>query len=138
MQWNPLVPEISVSDFAKSLRFYTEGVGFSVAFTRTDPDFAYFDLDGAQLMLEADHDESWRTGAFDAPRGRGLNLQLEVGDVRAARDRLAQLGATVFRDLQESWYETADGPEGQLEHLVQDPDGYLVRLVEILDPPASA
>lgn len=60
MQWNPLVPEISVSDLARSLRFSAEGVGFAIAFTRTDPGFA----------------------------------SLGVADVRAARDRLAGLGAT--------------------------------------------
>ena len=135
VQWNPLVPELSVTDFTAAVRFYTEGVGFAVLFTREDPDFAYLDLDGAQLMLEADHDEAWVTGDLAAPRGRGVNFQLEVPDVRAARDRLTALGFTAFRELQESWYETATGPEGQLEYLVQDPDGYLIRLVEILESP---
>lgn len=135
VQWNPLVPELSVTDLAASVRFYTEGVGFVVLFTRNDPRFAYLDLDGAQLMLEADNDEAWVTGDLTKPRGRGVNFQLEVPDVSAARDRLTALGFHAFRELQESWYETATGAEGQLEYLVQDPDGYLIRLVEILESP---
>ncbi len=135
VQWNPLVPELSVADLAAAVRFYTEGVGFAVLFTRDDPPFVYLDLDGAQLMLEADHSEAWVTGDLTAPRGHGVNFQLEVPDVRAARDRLTALGFRAFRELQESWYETATGAEGQLEYLVQDPDGYLIRLVEILESP---
>jgi len=133
MQWNPLVPELNVSDFNRSLQFYVEGVGFSIAFQRTEPAFAYLDLAGAQLMLEADHFEAWVTDDLVGARGRGLNLQIEVPDVRISRRRLMHLGYQPFRELRESWYDVAGGQEGQLEYLVQDPDGFLVRLVEVLD-----
>lgn len=83
MQWNPLVPELSVSDFAKSLRLYTEGIGFAVQYTRDNPSFAYLDLGGAQIMIEQDHPDGWSTGALESPRGRGINLQIEVPDVNA-------------------------------------------------------
>lgn len=132
MQWNPLVPELNVSDFDRSLRFYEEGVGFTVAFDRSGPAFAYLDLAGAQLMIEADHPEAWTTSELTGPRGQGANLQIEVPDVRAARVRLLELGYGPFRELDESWYDTPDGREGQLEYLVQDPDGYLIRLVQVL------
>lgn len=132
MRWNPLVPELNVADFDRSLRFYVEGVGFAVVFNRSDPAFAYLDLAGAQLMIEADHAEAWATGELTGARGRGANLQIEVPDVRAARARLHKLGCGPFREVHESWYDTPDGPEGQLEYLVQDPDGYLIRLVQVL------
>jgi len=132
MQLNPLVPELLVSDFDRSLRFYVEGVGFSVAFTRSGPAFAYLDLAGAQLMIEADHPGAWSTGELIGARGRGSNLQIEVPDVRAVRARLLELACSPFRELHESWYDTPVGSEGQLEYLVQDPDGYLIRLVQIL------
>ncbi|WGD38393.1 VOC family protein [Lysinibacter sp. HNR] len=132
MKWNPLVPELSVRNLTSSLRFYTDGVGFSVKFTRDDPPFAYLDLDGAQLMLEEDHATSWVTAPAELPRGRGINLQIEVPSVHAAQKRLHSLGIPAFREISESWYQTADAVEGQSEYLVQDPDGYLIRLIEVL------
>lgn len=138
MQWNPLVPELSVSDFAKSLRFYTEGVGFAVQYTRDNPSFAYLDLGGAQIMIEQDHPDGWSTGALESPRGRGINLQIEVPDVNAVRARLLVQQVDVFREPHDSWYDTAEGRTGQREFLVLDPDGYLIRLVQLLEASATA
>lgn len=139
MQWNPLVPELSVSDLTASVQFYTELIGFDIAFRRAAPDFVYLDLGGAQLMLEQDHDGGWVTAEASHPRGRGLNLQIEVQDVRQLRERLLNAGMTLFRDVHESWYDVdGGGQEGQLELLVQDPDGYLIRLVQVLDAPEGA
>ena len=135
MRWNPLVPELSVGDIFVSLDFYVKGVGFRILFSREDPLFACLELNGAQLMLEEDHSETWFAGRVRAPRGRGMGLQIEVSDVGAARSRLAALGVRPFRDLRQIWYETgARGAklEGQTEFVVQDPDGYLIRLVEVL------
>ncbi len=64
-----------------------------------------------------------------------MKLQIEVPDVGAVRSRLAALGVRPFRDLRQIWYEMgARGGtlEGQTEFVVQDPDGYLIRLVEVL------
>ena len=133
MRWNPLVPELSVGDIFVSLDFYVKGVGFRILFSREDPLFACLELNGAQLMLEEDRPEF--AGRVRAPRGRGVSLQIEVPDVGAARSRLAALGVRPFRDLRQIWYETGTqgaGLEGQKEFVVQDPDGYLIRLVEVL------
>ena len=37
--WNPLVPELTVTDVETSLSFYA-AVGFTVRFRRTEPEFA--------------------------------------------------------------------------------------------------
>ncbi len=124
-----MVPELSVEDFDKSLSFYVDLVGFSVMFQRTDPRFAYLDLNGAQLMIEKDHPTVWVVGALEAPRGRGINLQIDVPDVREVLAKVLRADLTPFRPIVESWYDTDEGPVGQLEFLVQDPDGYLIRLV---------
>lgn len=129
MDWSPMVPELLVSNFSRSLDFYTKQVGFSVMFQRKEPSFAYLDLNGAQLMIEEDHDGSWQVGAMNSPRGRGINLQIDVPDLKVVESRLKSSATPMFRALHESWYETSEGPVGQLELLVQDPDGYLIRLV---------
>ena len=54
--WNPLVPELTVSDLETSLVFYA-AAGFSVRFRREDPPFAYIELGKAQFMLEQEHSE---------------------------------------------------------------------------------
>ena len=130
--WNPLVPELGVSNLADSLDFY-QSLGFRVRFRRSDPDFAYIELGQAQLMLETLSEDSWQTGSLERPFGRGINLQIEVPNVRDLSDRLKSSGAQLFEDVIESWYATGDGEEGQLEFLIQDPDGYLIRLVEPLE-----
>jgi hypothetical protein len=130
--WNPMVPELTVTDMARSLPFY-QAAGFSVRFRRSAPDFVYLELGQAQLMLEAWHPQGWHTGKLQTPFGRGINLQIEVGDVTALAARLQAAAYPCFRPLQESWYAVADDEEeGQLEGLWQDPDGYLLRFVEIL------
>lgn len=101
-----------------------------MAYSRDDPPFAYLDLRGAQLMLEQDHHDSWTTGDSTGPRGRGMNLQIEVPDVRAAVRRLTDQGVSAFRELTTTTYDTAEGPLTQSELLAEDPDGYLIRLVQ--------
>lgn len=41
LYWNPMVPELTVTDFAVSLHFYTVVLGFEVRIQRQNPDFAY-------------------------------------------------------------------------------------------------
>jgi len=129
--WNPMVPELSVTDVAESLVFY-QAIGFSVRFRRADPDFAYIELGHAQLMLEELTDSSWTTAPPKRPFGRGVNFQIEVEEVENLSRRLANGGIEMFEELSESWYSTDDGEEGQREFLIQDPDGYLIRLIQPL------
>ena len=129
--WNPMVPELSVTDVADSLVFY-QAIGFSVRFRRVDPHFAYIELGHAQLMLEELTDSSWITSPSNRPFGRGVNFQIEVEEVENLSRRLANDGFEMFEDLSDSWYSTDDGEEGQREFLIQDPDGYLIRLVQPL------
>ncbi len=89
-----MAPELLVSNFERSRAFYLDVLGFDVLFTRQDPDFAYLSLGSAQLMLEADDESAWRTSPLEYPRGRGMNLQIEVEDVT---------------HLHDTWYAVNDG-----------------------------
>ena len=53
MDFNRLIPELSVSDYEKSLDFYVNLLGFSVAYVREEERFALISLQGAQLILVA-------------------------------------------------------------------------------------
>jgi catechol 2,3-dioxygenase-like lactoylglutathione lyase family enzyme len=129
MIFNKLIPELSVTDIQKSLPFYTEILGFKVEYSRPEEKFYFLSIDGAQLMVE-EINNHWWTGELEYPLGRGLNFQIEVDDVSAIIGRLEEAGIALFRPLKESWYR-GDGVEfGQIEFLVQDPDGYLLRFIQ--------
>ncbi|ELR8704639.1 VOC family protein [Vibrio vulnificus] len=125
--WNPMVPELSVSDFAKSLNFYCEMLGFKVRSQRKSPDFVYLELEQVQIMLEQIHDNAWVTGSLETPLGRGVNFQIELSDIAPVYDRLESAGVSLFKEQKDTWYDVGDSLSGQREFLVQDPDGYLLR-----------
>lgn len=129
--WAHLVPELSCTDIAASLAFYTGVLGFSVRFARPEDRFAYLEREGAELMLEQANGH-WQTGPLERPLGRGVNFQVEVTDVQALHDAVVAAGVPLFRPLRTSWYRTGDLESGQAEFLVQDPDGYLLRFCQHL------
>ncbi|MFD1625541.1 bleomycin resistance protein [Azospirillum griseum] len=130
--WAVLVPELTCRNIDVSKKFYCNIVGFSMTFEREEDRFIYLDLGGAQLMLEERHEGSWETGPLAPPFGRGINLQIEVEALQPILDRFAQAGLSLFREAEEVWYREDDIEHGQIEALAQDPDGYLLRFVEIL------
>ena len=139
--WAKIVPDFVVSDLRASLDFWCDLLGFRVAYDRPEESFAYLDLDGAQVMLEK-RDPSvrqWLTAPLEAPLGRGINFQIEVPDVGLILERLAAARWPLFMQPEEGWYRVADRESGQRQFLVQDPDGYLLRLAQwIGDRPAES
>lgn len=128
-----MVPELTVSDFAESLAFYTDKLGFEVAFSRSDrAAFAYMDFEGAQLMLEEFHQEGWNVAGLQRPYGRGINLQIECSDADRLRDGLVGSEYPLYREVEDVWRDTGDTVTGTREFLVQDPDGYLLRFSQPL------
>jgi catechol 2,3-dioxygenase-like lactoylglutathione lyase family enzyme len=130
--WAPLVPELLVTDLDRALAFYVDGCGFRLRFARPEDGFAYLERGGAQIMLEEIAEGAWATGPLDPPLGRGMNLQIEVQDLAALQARLTAAGVTPFRGPETAWYRAGDTLHGQAEMLVQDPDGYLLRFVQVL------
>ena len=126
-----LVPELLVSNHAVSRDFYVRIIGFSVRYERPDEKFSYLDLDGAELMIEQETD-FWTTAPREKPYGRGINLQIEVAALDPILSRLEQAGIALFRPVEEAWYRIGDTYGGNRQFLVQDPDGYLLRMFENL------
>lgn len=125
-----LVPEIEVSDFARTLRFYVNVIGFSVLYDRPERPFAYLTLGAAHIMIE--QGGTWMTGPLERPFGRGMNFQITVPDVRAVEARLVADEWPLFRPIQDAWYRRGDEHVGAREIVVQDPDGYLLRFSQKL------
>lgn len=128
-EWAALVPELMVSDLARSLDVYTRLFGFTLNYTR--PGFAYLSLGRIQRMLEQAHgDRAWLTGPLDQPYGRGINFQMMVPDVDALYERLVAADYPIRMPLKSSVYLEGGTENVQREFLVQDPDGYLLRFTD--------
>lgn len=129
MQTNPLVPEFYVSDFNRSLVFYRERLGFEVVYKRAGERFAFLEREGAQLMIEqtVDAARTWLAAEAVHPFGRGVSLQIRVGNVDALHASLESAGALFFVPLEEKWYRRDDVFVGNRQFVIQDPDGYLLR-----------
>ena len=123
MKFNKLIPELSVSDFTRSLKFYTD-IGFKVEYTREN--FAFLSLQGSQIMIEKANDK-WRTGDLEKPFGRGINFQIEIDDIKLVLKLLKKNNYPIFAEPEDNWYKVKDKLIGSREFLVQDPDGYLLR-----------
>ena len=126
-----LVPELSVTDYEASRHFWCDLVGFSLRYERPEEGFGYLVLGNAHLMLDQiNQGRTWATGTLEAPLGRGINLEIQVAPLDAAWERLTQAQWPIFVEPEEKWYRAGDVEIGVRQFLIQDPDGYLVRLQE--------
>jgi catechol 2,3-dioxygenase-like lactoylglutathione lyase family enzyme len=132
MEWNKMVPELTVFDFEKSLKFYTEVLGFNVKFGRPEQNFAYLDQEGVQIMLEQYHEDGWNSGTLEPPLGRGINFQMEFENIEFIYQRLKAINHPFFRESKDVWRKTGNIQTGSREFLIQDPDGYLLRFQQHL------
>ncbi len=131
MIYNALVPELSVSDFAVSLRFYTVVLGFRIEYQRPEDRFAYLSYQGSQIMIEQAHG-TWETGPLEHPYGRGVNVEIGVERIAPLIEALRTDGYPLMVEPHERWYRRDDRVVGRQQFLVMDPDGYLLRFAQSL------
>ena len=126
MKFNALVPELSVSNLQKSLFFYVNILGFRIEYERPNEKFAYLSYGKAQLMIEQINNH-WNVADLEYPFGRGINFQIETNDILSIQTALKEHNLKPFKDMFESQYAADKQTFKQLEILVLDPDGYLLR-----------
>ena len=133
MKSNSLVPELSISDFMKTVEFYTKILGFKVEYQRVNEGFAYLSLGEAQIMVDQiGKTRTWKTGEFEHPLGRGVNFQIKVEEIGSMLLRIRQNNIRLFMEPEDKWYRKDDYEVGNRQFLIQDPDGYLLRFFEDL------
>lgn len=127
-----IIPELAVSDFHKSLDFYTRLAGFKVLYERPENDFAMLEINRSRLMIEGltRKNRTWLVGQMERPFGRGMHLQIEVQDVQSLYQNFKEAEYPIFFEIEEKWYRINDQEMGHKQFLVQDPDGYLLRFFE--------
>ena len=129
INYNKLIPELSVKNYSKSIEFYVNILGFDINYCREEDKFAMISINKAQIMIE-EINEYWKTGELVYPFGRGINLQIEVTDVNKMAGKIKDNEIKLFREIEENWYEVNGKQYGYTEFLIQDPDGYLLRFCE--------
>ena len=134
-----LIPELTVTDYQESRRFWCDLVGFSLRYERPEEGFGYLVLGNAHLMLDQiDRGRTWATGPLEFPLGRGINFEVQVDNLDGTLQRITEAGWPIFVEPEEKWYRAGDVEIGVRQFLIQDPDGYLVRLQQELgERPAS-
>ena len=73
MDFNNLIPELSVFDILQTKNFYEE-LGFKIEYERQEEKFVFMSFQDSQFMFEQIHDEGWNTGELTYPLGRGINF----------------------------------------------------------------
>jgi catechol 2,3-dioxygenase-like lactoylglutathione lyase family enzyme len=138
-QGTPLTPELHCTNIKASLSFYTDVLGFEIQYQRPEDGFAMLIRQGSRIMLdEVRHteptgtDRTWIAGTLERPFGRGINLQMHTDKIDELYAKVQQSGAKIFLPMEEKWYRADDVLLGNLQFIVQDPDGYLLRFAEDL------
>lgn len=130
---NALVPELNITNFQKSVDFYTQILGFSILYQREEEGFAFLHLGQAQIMIDQiGQGRTWKTAELDYPLGRGINFQIKVESIDPLLKKLKQNNIDLFLEVEEKWYRKNNIEVGNKQFLVKDPDGYLLRFTESL------
>ena len=125
MNFNKLIPELSVTNIDKSKEFYLK-LGFKIMYERKEDKFSFLELEGNQLMIEEIND-NWNTGKLEYPFGRGINISMTVSDIDNYYQELVNKNITFFKDIMTNEYDVNGKTYLDKEFLIQDPDGYLLR-----------
>ena len=116
---------IGASDFDRSLRFYTEGLGFRnvLTFPEETRTVAMLDTgDGTYIELFSD-------GRGEKPRGSLLHFAVRTDDCEAATEQARAAGGTITQDPTDAVLE-GDPPVPVSYSFCEGPDGEQIELLQ--------
>lgn len=126
MDFNKMIPELSVFDIEQTKRFYND-LGFKIEYERPEEKFVFMSFQDSQFMFEQIHDNGWNIGELIYPLGRVINFSIAVDDIEGLYKLVKTLNLEIYRELNRSIYQVNGTEETQTEFLIQDPNGYLLR-----------
>ena len=126
MDFNKMIPELSVFDIEQTKRFYND-LGFKIEYERPEEKFVFMSFQDSQFMFEQIHDNGWNIGELIYPLGRGINFSIAVDNIEGLYKLVKTLNLEIYRELNRSIYQVNGTEETQTEFLIQDPNGYLLR-----------
>ncbi len=119
---------LACSAFARSLRFYTDVLGFAT--TRYEPELRRAELERDEIAIEIAEYEGEGLAPLDYPFGRGITLIVWTPDADAVYSGIEAYGARLHRPMAESWRDEDGKKVGLLSFEVVDPDGYILRFCQ--------
>ena len=126
-----LTPNLIVSDVGRSVGFYRDVLGFTVAVTVPEAApfvFAVVQSGSVEIFLNAQEPAVAEYPAFKGrPIGGTLTLFMEIVDIARAHASL-EGRVRIVMPLEHKWY-------GTTEFAFEDPDGYVITFAE-RDQPA--
>jgi catechol 2,3-dioxygenase-like lactoylglutathione lyase family enzyme len=126
-----LAVQLACSGFARSLRFYTDVLGFTTMRYEPAERTADLERDGVTVTLREGVESP---GALEYPYGRGVTLVVWTPDADAVYAGAQAYGARLLRPMEEVWREEDGRRIGHLAFEVMDPDGFLLRFCQPLPP----
>lgn len=130
MEFNKMIPELTVFRIEETKKFYIDLLGFKLEYERPEDKFIFLSFEESQFMFEELHEKGWNIGEMKYPLGQGINFSLEIKGFDALYARLKEHNIRFYRDLMVSHYEVNDEVIEQKEFLIQDPSGYLLRFTD--------
>jgi uncharacterized glyoxalase superfamily protein PhnB len=125
-QLNKLTPNLIVSNVERSVAFYRDVLGFTVAQTVPDASplvFAVVQSGAVEIFLNAPEPAYAEYPALkDRPIGGTLTLFVDVTEIAGLHASLKDR-VTIVMPLEKKWY-------GVTEFAIVDPDGYVVTFAE--------
>jgi catechol 2,3-dioxygenase-like lactoylglutathione lyase family enzyme len=123
---------LACSAFARSLRFYTDVLGFTTMRYAPEQRFAELEREGVSIELAEYNGEG--LASLDYPFGRGVTLVVWTGDADAIYAAVEAYGARLHKPMAEFWRDEDGKQLGHVAFEVIDPDGYALRFCTALPP----
>lgn len=127
MEFNKMIPELTVFDIDKTKDFYKDMLGFKIEYERPYDKFIFMSFEDSQFMFEQLHEDGWNIGEMTYPLGQGINFSIKVKDIDFLYEKLKKHKIYFYRDMVINTYEVNGENSDQKEFLIQDPNGYLLR-----------
>ena len=125
IEFNSLIPELSVSNIENSKKFY-QNLGFEIMYERKEDKYCFIQIEKNQIMLQENND-NWVVGKMEYPYGNGINISMSINEVEGLYNTIKDKKIKFFMELKISEYKVNDKIFKDKEFLIQDPDGYLLR-----------
>ena len=130
VDFNQLIPELTVSNLEKSLEFY-KAIGFKQIYDRKKDKFIFLAYENVNIMIQENSDSNkWDLAPLSYPYGNGINFEIDVENIDIIYTNLKESGFEITFDIEQNCYKNGSITYINKEFLVKDPDGYLFRFAE--------
>jgi len=127
-----LTVRLACSGFARSLRFYTDVLGFTTM--RYEPEYRRAELEREGVSIEIAEYNGEGLASLDYPFGRGVTLVIWTQEADSIHAGVEAYGARLHRPMTTISRDEDGVRVGHIEFEVIDPDGYALRFCEALPP----